>query len=110
MLFSNQQTIKKWVIFLCLTLFSYSLYSQSGKAELPCETVYSKEFEDVKTNSYNKFLLSISDKKPSKNWDDYNGGNIKTTDSLFYFEKQSLSLSFPSNTNITKNDYLIFYF
>lgn len=110
MLFSNQQTIQKWSIFLCFTLFSYSLYSQSEKAELPYETVYSKEFTEVKTNTYIKTLLALSDKKPSKNWDDYKGGPIYTTDSLFCFNKQSLNKAFPTNTNITKNDYLIFYF
>lgn len=110
MLFSNQQTIQKWSILLCLTLLNYSLYSQSEKAELPYETVYSKEFEEVKTNTYNKTLLSLADKKPSKNWDDYNGGPIQTTNNLFHFNNQLLSKSFPTNTNITKNDYLIFYF
>ncbi len=74
------------------------------------KSVYLNEFEQVKTNSYNKKLISLSPISPDKNWNNYKGGEIYTTDSLFSFDSKTLSEVFPTHYGKIKNEYLIHYF
>lgn len=74
------------------------------------KSVYINEFEQVKANSHNKKLISLSSIIPDKNWNNYKGGEIYTTDSLFSFNKKNLSISFPTHYGKVKNEYLIIYF
>ncbi len=108
--FLNKKTITKWSLFALLFSNCLDLFSQNEKTKLGYETTYSKEFEEVKNNNYNKTLFSYSKIKPDRNWDNYNGGAINTSDSLFHFNKGTLANAFPLNANKIKNDYLIFYF
>jgi len=97
-------------IFIILISLSFSLFCQTEKYSLSHESIYSKEFEEVKNNDYNKILLSQSSTKIDKHWNNYKGGPINTSDSLFYFNNDFLIKSFPTNSSKIKNDYLIFYF
>ncbi|MDF1673352.1 MAG: LysM peptidoglycan-binding domain-containing protein [Vicingaceae bacterium] len=74
------------------------------------KSVYLNEFEQVKTNTYNKKLISLSPISPDKNWNNYKGGEIYTTDSLFSFDSKNLSEAFPTHYGKVKNEYLIHYF
>jgi membrane-bound lytic murein transglycosylase D len=74
------------------------------------KSIYTKEYEQVKTNSYLKHLASKSETKLNYNWNNYQGGEIHTTDSLFMFNNELLCHSFPTNSDIIRNDQLIIYF
>jgi membrane-bound lytic murein transglycosylase D len=108
--FLIKSVILKSSIYLLAFFLPYCLFAQTKKEKLAYETTYSKEFEGVKTNDYNKFIFSLSETIPDKNWNNYQGGPINTSDSLFFFGDDLLINSFPTNSNKIKNEYLIFYF
>lgn len=97
------QTALKYLL-TALICFSYSFSIAQTSA------IYLNEFEQVKNNSYNKRLISLSAISPDKNWNNYKGGEIYTTDSLFSFGSKSLSEVFPTHYGKVKNEYLIVYF
>ncbi len=109
MLFSIKIRCVQFSFSLLMTFYFITSYGQSGK-EKDYETIYAQEFLQIKKVAYNKTLLSLSQVTPKKNWDDYKGGSINTTDSLFYFNNNFLAVSFPANSNKIRNKYLAFYF
>ena len=101
----------KWLLILLFICIFSALYGQSiNSNELNYNAVYAKEFKQLKKNSYNNKLFSLSEIVPKKNWKNYKGGPINTTDSLFHFNNNLLSFSFPTNSDKHKNKYLIYYF
>lgn len=96
----------KFRFFLLFLFFCHFSYGQSKKYE----STYGKEFKQLKKTSYNSKLISLSNVKPEKKWDNYQGGPINTTDSLYYFSNDQLCFSFPTNSDKIRNEYLVFYF
>ena len=104
-LFFNKTIYTGLGLSLTCTILSHTSFGQNKY-----ESVYAKEYQQIKKNSYNSMLINTSVDKPKKKWSNYKGGPINTTDSLFYFNENSLSVSFPTNSNLIKNEYLAFYF
>ncbi len=73
-------------------------------------TSYAKAYKNVGKDSYTSTLIKHSDVKPDKKWNNYQGRDLHTDDSLFFFGDDLLSKSFPTNTSKITNDYLIYYF
>jgi len=107
LLFLNKKTWAKLVTTLLFTAYYSTLYAQSNKNYT---SVYAKEFQRVYKNEFNKTLISLSVNKPPKRWNNYKGGPINTIDSSFYFNGNYLSISFPTNSDKIRNEYLAFYF
>ena len=103
-IFSKKNNLKYILTTTLIVVFS-TFYAQKKQT-----SVYKKEFEQFRKLAYNTNLISRSDIKPNKHWNNYNGGPINTTDSLFTFNEDFLSASFPTNSNKIKNEYLAFYF
>lgn len=97
--------IKSAILFCFITALCFytSVNAQNPK------TVYQTEFEQVKTNTYTKKLISYSAIKPPQKHT-YKGQPIYTNDSLFIFGSQFLAQAFPTNYKEIDNKYLIFYF
>ena len=104
-LFLNKKTTRKCSVILLLILLPFAFYSQTKY-----ESVYAREFKQVKKTPYNVKLISFSEVKPEKNWKNYQGGPINTEDSLFFYNNNQLCFSFPTNSNTHRNSFLIFYF
>jgi peptidoglycan lytic transglycosylase D len=97
----------KWCFSLLFSLFTIVSFSQNKNSY---KSIYAREYKNVKKNSYNLKLIKLSEIKPDKNWNNYQGGPINTNDSLFNFNTDQLCFSFPTNSNTHRNSYLIFYF
>ena len=98
----------KWSLMF---LFTFSLYAASGQSKkINDEAVYIEAFNQLKSNPYNKKLISLSDTVPEKKWNNYKGGPIHTPDSGFYFNNDLLCHYFPTNSSKISNQYLIIYF
>ena len=95
----------KSFILLLLLVSSAPLLAQDKY-----ESVYAREFKQIKKNTHNNRLLKYSETKPEKKWNSYKGGAINTEDSLFYFNGDLLCFSFPTNSSKIRNEYLAFYF
>lgn len=104
----NKITTGFWLPVL-MVLCSYSSHYVFGQSK-KYESVYANAYKNVEKNTYTSRLLSSSITIPEKNWNNYQGGAIHTTDSLFLFNNDLLCHSFPTNTSKISNDYLIFYF
>lgn len=87
-------------IFILLSIYSFCQSENS---------IYQKEFKNVRSNSFNNQLIKLSDTKPPKKWD-YQGKPIHTDDSLFVFGSQFLANQLPTHSKETHNAYLIIYF
>ncbi|MGB0881932.1 MAG: LysM peptidoglycan-binding domain-containing protein [Vicingaceae bacterium] len=74
------------------------------------KSIYKTEFKNVGKNSYTKQLISLSSEKIDLKWNNYKGGAINTTDSLFNFGNDKLNIAFPTNSATHTNTYLIYYF
>lgn len=101
---------KKPVTKLSITVFFIFCFFLSFGQIKKYESVYAREFKQVKKISYINNLIALSEVKPEKKWKNYQGSSINTDDSLFYFNKDQLCFSFPANSDKIRNEYLAFYF
>jgi membrane-bound lytic murein transglycosylase D len=106
----HKSILYKWCFFALLTIITNHTFSQRIKTLKKYNSIYAKEFKGVKRNPYNLKLISLSDVKPSNNWNNYKGSSIQTVDSLFHFNDDQLCFSFPTNSSVHRNSYLIFYY
>jgi len=102
--------LKNYFIVLVLLLFAIQSKGQQKNTHGNNIAIYKYEFKNLTYNPYNQHLISLSKTKPKKNWNNYHGGAINTTDSLFFFNNNQLCFSFPTNTDKISNKYLIYYF
>ena len=104
------KTINLTWSFSLLSMFCFNIaFSQSVKKK-NYNTIYAKEFKNIKKNPFNTQLIKRSTIKPKKNWNNYKGGPINTSDSLFFFNGKYLVDEFPANSDKIHNEYLAFYF
>ncbi|NQX97479.1 MAG: hypothetical protein HRT73_06320, partial [Flavobacteriales bacterium] len=102
----NNKPISYKRIFLLFFIFCFT----SSFGQKKYEPTYQKVFKQVKKITYNNNLIKLSEVKPDKKWNNYKGGAINTIDSLFFFDNKFLGLSFPTNSDKIRNEYLAFYF
>ena len=101
----NHTTILKTLLTATLIVCSSISFAQKKHT-----SVYKKEFKQFRKLEYNINLIANSEIKPDKKWDNYKGGAINTSDSLFLFDNSFLSKAFPTNSDKIRNEYLAFYF
>ncbi|MGB0887746.1 MAG: LysM peptidoglycan-binding domain-containing protein [Vicingaceae bacterium] len=106
---TNQFLIQKNLLILALWSIHFFVSAQH-KNNKKHTSIYKTEFQKFRKNNYNLFLISKSNTKPNKNWNNYKGGAINTTDSLFFFNDDLLAKAFPTNSDKIRNKYLAFYF
>lgn len=96
---------------LCLlsTVLLVSSATNSISQTNKYESVYAKSYKNVGKDVYSKKLITLSLNNPDKNWK-YQGGELRTIDSLFHFNNDMFCHDFPTNTSKLTNDYLIYYF
>ncbi len=97
----------KLQLLFALTLVICFNFSFAQKQHI---STYKKEFKQFRKLEYNINLIALSEVKPDKKWNNYNGGPINTTDSLFSFSDSLLAKYFPTNSDKIRNEYLAFYF
>ncbi len=108
LILNNTKPLKPLLVTILIGLFCISkAQSNRNKKYIP---VYKKEFKQFRKLEYTINLIGLSNIKPDKNWNNYKGGPINTTDSLFSFNGDYLSNAFPTNSDKIRNEYLAFYF
>tara|TARA_B100000809_G_scaffold49028_1_gene43843 strand:- start:10084 stop:11580 length:1497 start_codon:yes stop_codon:yes gene_type:complete len=100
----NTLRLKSLLTLTLVVLFGVSF------AQKAHPSIYKKEFKQFRKLEYNINLISRSKTRPDKKWDNYKGGAINTSDSLFLFDDIFLSKAFPTNSDKIRNEYLAFYF
>ena len=100
----NKIQLKPLITIILVVCFGIS------NAQKKHQSIYKSEFKQFRSLQYNLNLISNSEVKPDKKWNNYNGGPINTTDSLFFFNDSLLSQAFPTNSDKIRNEYLAFYF
>ena len=108
---SQNKTIELRLYFtLLFALLFVVTYGQKNKKKANYETVYAIEFKQIKESSYNIKLISLSEIIPEKKWKNHHDKPMSVLDSICQFDNGFLYSYFPTNSNILKNEYLIYYF